>query len=150
MRWLSRAAAVLLLVPGVAAAQDQAPFPDRWLTLDALAGQLALSADQRANIEAPLAEFNAVLQRATQRRQQLAEEFKGSPRYSQMNAGERQALEDRLRVIRAEYESRQAELDQWRGAIRAQLTADQQARFDALPKPRLVPEAQAAGGGNPS
>lgn len=146
MRWLSRAAAVLLVVPGAAAAQDQAPFPDRWLSIEEISGVLGLSAEQRASVEAPFAEVNGVLQRATQRRAELLVEFQGKPRYSQMSADERRATEERLLVIRADYEGRQAELEQWLGAIRAQLSTAQQARFDALSKPRITPAPQAAAG----
>ena len=147
MRWLSAAAAALLVFPGVAAAQGQSPFPDIWLTLDAFAGQLALTAEQRASVEAPLAEVNAVLRRATQRREELLVEFRDNPRVSQMSENERRALEERLQTIRADYEGRQAELDQWLAALRAQLTPAQQASFDALQKPRLVPAAPAAPAG---
>lgn len=147
MRWLSRAAAVLLVLPGAAAAQDRegAPFPDKWLSIEEISGLLGLSAEQRASVEAPFAEVNGVLQRATQRRAELLVEFQGKPRYSQMSANERRATEERLQVIRADYEGRQAELEQWLGAIRAQLNTAQQARFDALSKPRITPAPQAAG-----
>jgi hypothetical protein len=143
MRWLATAAVLALASPGVAAAQGQSPIPDQWLTIDALAGQLGLSTAQRAGVEAPLAEVNAALRRATQRRDELLIEFRGTPRVSQMSDGERRALEQRLQAVRADYEARQAEIDQWLGAIRAQLSAAQQTSFDALPKPRVVPVAGA-------
>jgi Spy/CpxP family protein refolding chaperone len=40
--------------------------------------------------------------------------------------------------VRAEMEGFQAEADQWLAAIRNLLTPEQQAKFDALPKPQLV------------
>ncbi|MGH7608233.1 MAG: hypothetical protein ACREME_12945 [Gemmatimonadales bacterium] len=149
MRFSSYAAALLLVLPGAAVAQDRAPFPDHWLTLDAFSQLLALTSEQRTAVSAPLAEFNAVLQRATQRREELKVEFQGTRRFSEMTVDERQALTTRLEAVRDEYESRQAELDRWLGAIRGQLTAAQQARLDAMAKPRLVPETPPAGAGTP-
>ena len=138
MRWFARAVALLLLMPATARAQGPSPFPDQWLSLDELSTTLSLTTEQRAAISGPYAEVNAVLSRATQRRNELLVEFQGT-RYSQLSASERQALEARLQDIRADYEARQAELDQWLAAVRGQLTAAQQTRFDALAKPRLVP-----------
>lgn len=149
MRWFSRAVAVFLVVPGIAAAQGPAPFPDHWLSLDTLSQVLSLTAEQQAAVSGPYAELNGVLSRATQRRNELLVEFQGTPRYSQMSASEREALETRLQAIRADYHVRQAELDQWMAAVRQRLTATQQARFDALAKPRLVPAEQPSGAAGP-
>ena len=145
MRLLAHAAALLLVLPGAATAQDRAPFPDHWLTLDSLADALALSAEERAQVSGPYADLNAVLQQAVQRREELKEAFKTTGRVSQMSAGDREALQARLTTVREEYEGRQAELERRFAAIRAQLTPAQQARFDALAKPRLVPEARPQG-----
>lgn len=152
MRWFARAVALVLVVSplggGTAAAQGPSPFPDHWLTLDELAQILSLTAEQREAVRGPYTGLNDVLSRATQRRNELLAEFQGT-RYSQLSASERQALEDRLRVIRADYDARQAELDQWLAAVRGQLTAAQQAGFDALAKPRLVPAEPPAGAAGP-
>jgi LTXXQ motif family protein len=140
MRWYARIVAVLLLLPGAVAAQDQSPIPDHWLTLESLSSLLSLTDAQRAGMSEPYAAINAALQRANARRDELKAAMSGSRRVSTMSESERQALAARLESVRTEYAGRQAELDQLLGALRAQLTPDQQARFDALEKPRVLPQ----------
>lgn len=146
MRLFPLAAALLLVLPGAAAAQDRSPIPDHWLTLDSLSGILGLTSEQQAGVSDTYAALNGLLQRAVQRREELRLSFQGGPRVSQMNETDRQALLDRLATVRVEYEGRQSELDQQISTLRSLLTADQQARFDALTKPRVLPQpaAQAA------
>ena len=138
MRWHARIVAALLLLPGAAAAQDQSPIPDHWMTLESLSSALALTDAQRAGVSEAYAAVNAALQRANARRDELKAEMKTNRRVSQMNESERQGLVARLETVRTEYAGRQAELEQLLGAIRAQLTPEQQARFDALDKPRVI------------
>jgi hypothetical protein len=145
MRLLAHAAALLLVLPGAATAQDRAPFPDHWLTLDSLSDALALRAEERAQVSGAYADLNAVLQQAVQRREELKENFRTTGRVVLMSDGEREALKARLKTVAEEYEGRQADLDRRFAALRAQLTPAQQARFDALAKPRLVPEARPQG-----
>jgi hypothetical protein len=60
---------------------------------------------------------------------------------------------DRARVraisdsVRPELEAMQAEADQWHAAIRGQLSPEQQAKFDALPKPVVFRPMMRRGGG---
>jgi uncharacterized protein involved in exopolysaccharide biosynthesis len=150
MRWYSRVAVVaMLLVPGAAAAQNQSPIPDHWLTLESLSSLLALTEAQRASVSEPYAAVNAALQRANARREELRTEMQGTGRVSQMNEAERQALQARLETVRTEYAGRQAELNQLLASIRGLLTSDQQAQFDALDKPRVLPAARAQETGKP-
>jgi hypothetical protein len=141
MRLTTAALALLLVLPGTAVAQTgPSPIPDHWLTLDSLTELLALTAEQRNRVDQPFAGLNALLQRAVQRREELIVAFRGPP-VMQMTPEERQALLARLEAVRIEYEGLQREADAWYAAMRASLSASQQARFDALPKARLVPEA---------
>lgn len=140
MRWYARIVAALLLLPAAAAAQDQSPIPDHWMTLESLSSALALTDAQRAGVSDAYAAVNAALQRANARRDELKAEMKNNRRVALMTESERQALVARLETVRTEYAGRQAELDQLLGAIRAQLTPDQQVRFDALEKPRVLPQ----------
>jgi|SRR5687767_4753424 len=141
MRWYSRVVlAAMLLVPSTSAAQDVSPIPSHWLTLESLSNLLALTDAQRAGVSEPYAAINAALQRANARRDELKAEMNSNRRVSQMSESERQALVARLESVRTEYAGRQAELDQLLAAIRGQLTPEQQVRFDALEKPRMVPQ----------
>jgi len=141
MRWYSRVVlAAMLLVPSTSAGQDVSPIPSHWLPLESLSNLLALTDAQRAGVSEPYAAINAALQRANARRDELKAEMNSNRRVSQMSESERQALVARLESVRTEYAGRQAELDQLLAAIRGQLTPEQQVRFDALEKPRMVPQ----------
>lgn len=140
MRLPAHLVALFLVLPGTAAAQARpSPIPDHWLTLDSLSGLLVLTTQQRDQVSEPYAALNAVLQQAVQRRQELIVAFRGPP-VIQMTPEQRQVLQDRLEAVRVEYEGRQAELDTRYTALRGLLTMRQQAKFDVLPKARLVPE----------
>ena len=143
MHRLSRIAiAVLLMAPAVAVAQTRSPIPDHWLTLETLTSQLSLSSDQVAAVSEPYAALNTALQQAYNRREELAATYSGTRGIRQMNDAQRQALRDQLAAITDEYAGRQREVDNLLGSIRAQLTAEQQAQFDGLEKPRVLPAAK--------
>ena len=55
-----------------------------------------------------------------------------------MTPEQREAMRPKMDSMRTEMDGLQAQADMHYGAIRALLTADQQAKFDALPKPRVA------------
>jgi LTXXQ motif family protein len=136
-------AAIALLVVATAVpgrAQDPgprrfAPPPDHWMTLDSLAQAVGLTADQRTKITPPYNALNGVMKDAAARRMAIRQQMQGSFQPGSAPSPEMRA---RMDSVRAEMEGFQAEADQWYAAIRNQLTAEQQAKFDALPKPVLV------------
>jgi hypothetical protein len=132
---------VVLLATAPAAAQGPRgfqPLPDHWLTLDSLTEVLGLSAEQRTKVSEPYTALNAVLKQAANRRAQLRGSFQGrSPQ--EMTPEDRQAMRVRMDSLRPEFENLQAEADEWHTTIRNLLTAGQQPKFDALPKPRVFP-----------
>lgn len=131
----------LLLSPAVLAAQGRSPIPDHWLSLDELAGTLSLSADQRTSISGPFDDLNAAIRRAYDRRAELRAQNSGTS-VRLMNDAQRQELQNQLQAVQSEFAGRQAEVEQLLGNIRSLLTAEQQVRFDALKKPRVLPESQ--------
>jgi hypothetical protein len=108
------------------------PPPDHWMTIDSLAQALGLTADQRAKVTPPYTALNGVLRDAAARRQAMRQRMQGGFRPGQAPTPEMRARMDSARV---EFEGFQAEADEWLAAIRNLLTAAQQAKFDALPKP---------------
>lgn len=145
MRWHSSLlVAALMLSPAVAGAQGQSPIPDRWLTIDDLSSRLALTADQRTAVSDAYAALNTALLQAYNRREELRASYSGVRGVGQMSDAQRQALRDQLDAITNEYAGRQREVDNLLASIRAQLTAEQQAQFDALEKPRVLPVQQKA------
>jgi len=52
-----------------------------------------------------------------------------------MTPEQREAMRPKFDSLRTELEGMQAEADQWYATIRNLLRPDQQAKFDALPKP---------------
>jgi hypothetical protein len=140
-RFSRLAIALLLVIPAAVRAQSRASIPDHWLTLETLTSRLSLSADQVAAVSEPYAALNAALLQAHNRRDELAAQHSGTRGVSQMSDAQRQALRDELAAISNEYAGRQRDVDNLLASIRAQLTPDQQASFDALEKPRALPAA---------
>ncbi|MGH2600567.1 MAG: hypothetical protein ACREMJ_04180 [Gemmatimonadales bacterium] len=127
--------------------QRPAPLPDHWLTLDSLIAILGLTTEQKTKVTEPYTALNAVLEQAAGRRERLRGTMPragGSP--GEMTPEQRQAMRARMDSVRAEFETLQAEADEWHAAIRNLLSAEQQARFDALPKPRAFRERRGPGG----
>jgi hypothetical protein len=111
------------------------PPPDHWMTLDSLSQVLTLTAEQRSKVTGPYTALNGVMKDAAARRQAIRQQMQGSFVPGQEPSPEMRAKFD---SVRAEMEGFQAEADQWLAAIRNTLTASQQAKFDALPKPQLT------------
>ncbi len=114
-----------------------APPPDHWMTIDSLTQALGLNANQRTKITPAYTALNGVMKDAATRRQAIRQQMQASGGFS---PGQEPTPEQRARMdsIRAEMEGFQAEADEWLAAIRNNLTSEQQAKFDALPKPQLV------------
>jgi hypothetical protein len=119
------------------------PPPDHWMTIDSLSQALSLSADQKTKITPAYTALNSVIKDAAARRQAIRQRMQGS-----FGPGQEPTPEMRARMdsVRAEMEGFQAEADQWLAAIRNNLTPEQQARFDALPKPQLARRGPMGGG----
>lgn len=111
------------------------PPPDHWMTLDSLVQAVGLTADQKTKVAQPYNALNGVMKDAAARRAALRQQMQGSFQPGTPPSPEMRA---RMDSVRAEMEGFQAEADQWVQAIRNQLTAEQQAKFDALPKPVLA------------
>jgi len=120
---------------GMGGGQFQPP-PDHWLTMDSLAQAVGLTADQRAKVAPHYAELNAAVKKAADRRAAFRASMGGS--MAQMTPEQRQAMRPKMDSVRTEMDVLQQEADTHYGAIRALLTPEQQAKFDALPKPRVA------------
>lgn len=118
--------------PGGAGQRRFQPPPDHWMTIDSLAQAVGLTADQKAKVSQPYTALNGVMKDAAARRAALRQQMLGSFQPGQPPSPEMRA---RMDSARAEFEGFQAEADEWLTAIRNLLTAGQQAKFDALPKP---------------
>ena len=120
---------------GMGGGQFQPP-PDHWLTMDSLAQAVGLTADQRGKVAPHYAELNAAVKKAADRRGAFRASMGGS--MAQMTPEQRQAMRPKMDSVRTEMDALQQEADTHYGAIRALLTPEQQAKFDALPKPRVA------------
>ena len=111
------------------------PPPDHWMTIDSLSQALGLNASQRTKITPAYTALNGVMKDAAARRQAIRQQMQGS-----FTPGQEPTPEQRARFdsVRAEMEGFQAEADEWLAGIRSNLTPQQQAKFDALPKPQLA------------
>ncbi|HEY3280505.1 MAG TPA: Spy/CpxP family protein refolding chaperone [Gemmatimonadales bacterium] len=112
----------------------QAP-PDHWMTADSLAQAVGLSADQKAKVTPSYNALNGVMKDAAARRQAIRQQMQGSFQPGSAPSPEMRA---RMDSVRAEMAGFQAEADQYLAAIRDLLKPEQQAKFDALPKPQLA------------
>lgn len=146
-------ATVALFLTGTAAAQGgpPTPLPDHWLTLDSLAAAVGLTAEQRTKVAEPYAALNAVLKQAATKRAAMRSTMGGMRRTApdEMTPAEREAMRARMDSVRAEFADLQAEADEWHVTIRNLLSPAQQAKFDALPKPRTFPEMRRRMGAPP-
>jgi hypothetical protein len=140
----------IAMVFAVVIATGQRPqLPDHWLTIDSLAQAVALTPAQREKVTGPYKALNAVLKEGATKRAQMRERMgmgagggagAGGGGFRDMTDEQRQAMRARLDSLRAELQPLQDEADQYYQAIRAALTADQQPKFDALPKPMVMPQ----------
>ncbi|HKA60018.1 MAG TPA: hypothetical protein VKD28_15460 [Gemmatimonadales bacterium] len=123
------------------------PPPDHWMTIDSLSQALGLSAAQRTKITPVYTALNGVMKDAAARRQAIRQQMQASG----FTPGQEPTPEQRARFdsIRVEMEGLQTEADQWHGAIRTNLTAAQQVKFDSLPKPLVFRRGGMGGGPRP-
>ena len=114
------------------------PPPDHWMTIDSLSQALGLKADQRTKITPAYTALNGVMKDAAARRQAIRQKMQASG--MQFTPGQEPTPEQRAKFdsVRTEMDGFQAEADQWVAAIRNNLTAAQQVKFDSLPKPQVV------------
>lgn len=152
----SLAVPLFAIAPGATAAQQgQAPPggrfqppPDHWMTIDSLAQAVGLTTAQRGTVAEPYTALNGVMREAAGRRRALREGMQatmGGRSMQELSEAERAAMRARFDSSRVEMEAYQAEVDMWYGAIRNLLGAEQLARFDALPKPVVVPPMRRGG-----
>ncbi len=121
------------------------PPPDHWMTIDSVTQALSLTADQRTKIAPAYTALNGVMKDAAARRLAIRQQMQASGGFT---PGQEPTPAQRAKFdsVRTEMEGFQAEADQWYAAIRNNLTAAQQVKFDALPKPRVMGRM---GGGPP-
>jgi vancomycin resistance protein YoaR len=105
------------------------------MTIDSLSAALGLNAAQRTKITPAYTALNGVMKDAAARRQAIRQQLQGT-----FTPGQEPTPAQRARMdsVRTEMEGFQAEADQWLAAIRTNLTPEQQAKFDALPKPQVT------------
>src|SRR5947208_10457591 len=127
------------------------PPPDHWMTIDSLSQALGLSAEQRAKITPSYTALNGVMKDAAARRQAIRQQMQASGGGGGFTPGQEPTAEQRARFdsVRAQMQGVQAEADQYYGAIRNNLTPDQQAKLDALPKPQVMRRGPMGGGRPP-
>ena len=113
------------------------PPPDHWMTIDSVSQALGLNAAQRTKITPAYTALNSVMKDAAARRQAIRQQMQVQGGFV---PGQEPTPQQRARMdsSRVEMEGFQAEAEQWLAAIRNDLTPEQQARFDALPKPQLA------------
>jgi len=121
------------------------PPPNHWMTMDSLSQALSLSGDQRTKVAPAYTALNGVIKDAAARRLAIRQQMQASGGFT---PGQEPTAAQRAKFdsVRTEMEGFQAEADQWYAAIRNNLTAAQQVKFDALPKPRVMGRM---GGGPP-
>ena len=124
------------------------PPPDHWMTIDSLAQAVGLTAEQRGRVTEPYTALNGVMRDAAARRRAVREAMQAalagrSPQ--ELSEEERASLRARFDSSRAELEGYQGEVDLWHGTIRNLLTPVQQVKFDALPKPVVLPPLRRGG-----
>src|SRR5213592_3587518 len=138
--------------PGPEGQRRFPPPPDHWMTIDLLSQALGLSAEQRAKITPSYTALNGVMKDAAARRQAIRQQMQGGGGAGGgFTPGQEPTAEQRARFdsVRVEMQGFQAEADQYYGAIRNNLTPDQQAKLDALPKPQVMRRGPMGGGRPP-
>lgn len=133
--------------PGGPGSMGQRPqLPDHWMTLDSLVSALGITAAQKPKIAGPYTALNAVLKQAADKRAAMRQRMggQGGPGapggMQEMTEEQRQAMRARMDSMRTELQPLQEEAEMYLGGIRMELTPEQQTKFDALPKPVVVPQ----------
>lgn len=125
------AALLVLAIP--AFGQQRGPMmqppPDHWMTFDSLVQAVGITDAQKPDVQKHYDALNAVMKKAADERRAMRE---------QMMAGGGPPSQEQMQANREKMQSMQAELDGHYAAIRDLLTADQQAKFDALARPRVM------------
>lgn len=111
------------------------PPPDHWMTIDSLVAAVGVTDAQKPDVTQRYQELNAVMKKAADERTKMF----------QSTGGERPS-DEVMQAFRTKLEGMQAELDGHYKAIRALLNPDQQAKFDALPAPRVMRQRPPSGG----
>ena len=121
------------------------PLPDHWLTMDSLVAAVGLTADQKTKVTEPYTALNAVMKEAAAKRQAARQRMMSQASGmdpATMSDADRAKFRAQADSVRGELQAMQDEADQWHAAIRGLLTAEQQAKFDALGKPVLLRQMQ--------
>jgi hypothetical protein len=122
------AVAGLLLVAAPAWAQGggqgmrMGPPPDHWMTFDSLVAAVGITDAQKPDAQKHYDAINAIVKAAADRRASMRGQF-------------RDMSQDQRDSLRAEMQKTRSDIESHYNELRAVLNADQQAKFDALPKP---------------
>jgi len=137
MRRLWIVSVFLLASPPLLAQRGQfTPPPDHWLTLDSVVQMVGVTEAQKPEVAKHYEGINTVLKKAAEERRKMGEQF--------MAGGGPPGPEQR-QAMQSTFQKLQAELDERYAALRALLSPEQQAKLDALPRPRVA----MMGGGRP-
>ena len=104
------------------------PPPDHWTTFDSLTQAVSITDAQKPDVQKHYDALNAVMKKAADERRAMRE---------QMMGGGGPPSPEQMQARREKMQAMQAELDGHYTAIRDVLTPEQQAKFDASPKPRV-------------
>ena len=131
MRSIPTTILALSLAAGAAQAQDRPqgqrpPPPDHWLTIDSIAAAVGLTDAQRPDFVTHYDALNAVMKKSADERRKMREEMGGA-----------QPTAEQMQTMRAKFDFMQTDLDNHYKELRKLLSADQQPKFDSLPKPRV-------------
>ncbi len=117
---------LLLAAPAMAqGGRQMQPPPDHWMTFDSLVAAAGITDAQKPDVQKHYDALNAVMKQSAERRRAVMGTMMGGGPPSQ----------EQRDAMRAEFDKFQGDVDAHYGELRKLLHADQQAKFDALPKP---------------